>query len=153
MDSPAEVVPIFTPLNILLLSAAAYLVYMRLQPAVLPSIPSPAPPAVFTTYTPRMLQKYNGTDDARILIAVKGTVFDMSSGRMFYGPGAPYNIFAGRDASRGLAKGLLQDDMLTSVDKPVDGLGDLTPEEQQTLAGWYEQFEGKYLIVGELKNE
>ncbi|KAF3917856.1 Neudesin [Dactylellina cionopaga] len=147
-----EVMPIFTPLNLILVSLAAYLVYMRFKPTVTPTIAAPEP-IVFTTYTPRTLLKYNGTDDPRILFAVKGTVFDVTSGgKTFYGPGGPYNIFAGKDASRGLARGALDDSLLKGVDEEIDDLSDLTAEEKEVLQGWYDQFEGKYLVVGELVN-
>ncbi|KAK6538784.1 hypothetical protein TWF694_010352 [Orbilia ellipsospora] len=147
-----EAIPLFTPVNLILFSMAAYLVYMRFKPTTIPTIAAPQP-IVFKTFTPKTLLKHNGTDDPRILLAVKGTVFDVSAGKMFYGPGAPYNIFAGRDASRGLAKGALEDDLLTPIDKPLDTLEDLTPEEREVLQGWFDQFEGKYLVVGELVNE
>ncbi|KAF1985105.1 cytochrome b5 [Aulographum hederae CBS 113979] len=47
------------------------------------------------------LAKYDGKDpDLPILIAINATIFDVSSGRSFYGPGGHYNHFAGRDATR-----------------------------------------------------
>ncbi|KAK6354751.1 hypothetical protein TWF696_003888 [Orbilia brochopaga] len=157
MDAPAapvaEAIPLVTPLNLLLASLAAYLVYLRYKPTTLPTLPPQPPPLLYKPYTPRTLQRYNGTDDPRVLLAVKGTVFDVSAGRSFYGPGGPYSIFAGRDASRGLAKGLLEEELLTSVDAPIDSLDDLTAQEREVLDGWFETFEGKYLVVGELVNE
>jgi len=39
------------------------------------------------TYTPRSLAPFNGANDQRILLAIKGIVFDVSRGRNFYGPG------------------------------------------------------------------
>ncbi len=64
-----------------------------------------------------------------------------------------YGNFAGRDASRGMAKQsfdlgtslsltvirilltrLLRLDMLTPIDQPLDKLGDLTPEEMSVLS-------------------
>lgn len=62
-----------------------------------------ADPIVEGQFTPRKLSVYNGHDDPKIFIAVKGTVFDVSAGRQFYGPSGPYSNFAGHDASRGLA--------------------------------------------------
>lgn len=40
----------------------------------------------------------------RILLAIEGEVYDVTRGKNFYGPGGPYAIFAGRDASIGMAK-------------------------------------------------
>jgi hypothetical protein len=38
-------------------------------------------------YTPRSLAKFSGLDGGRILLAIAGTVFDVTAGRGFYGPG------------------------------------------------------------------
>jgi membrane-associated progesterone receptor component len=46
-----------------------------------------APALLFQTYTPRTLEKYGGHDGGRILLAIAGTVFDVTAGRNFYGPG------------------------------------------------------------------
>jgi len=46
-----------------------------------------APALLFTTYTPRSLTKFNGQDGGRILLAIARTVFDVTAGRGFYGPG------------------------------------------------------------------
>ncbi|CAN6670277.1 hypothetical protein TRVA0_042S01244 [Trichomonascus vanleenenianus] len=117
------------------------------------SLRSGPEPLVFTTYTPQTLSKFNGKDDERVLLAVKGTVFDVTLGKTFYGPGGPYANFGGRDASRGLAKNSFDEDMLTSIDQEIDTLGDLTPEERSSLEEWYTHFRGKYTICGELVNE
>ena len=46
-----------------------------------------APSALFITYTPRSPAKFSGLDGGRILLAIAGTVFDVTAGRGFYGPG------------------------------------------------------------------
>lgn len=82
---------------------------------------------------------------------MRGRVFDVTPGRQFYGPGGPYSNFAGRDASRGLAHGSFDEDMLTKdLDGPLDPLDDLDNEQRDALRGWEERFDEKYLVIGKL---
>lgn len=86
-----------------------------------------------------------------VYLAVRGRVFDVTSGRNFYGPGGPYENFAGRDASRGLACGSFDEDMLTKdLRGPLDTLDGLGSDEMEALQGWEERFSEKYLVVGKL---
>jgi membrane-associated progesterone receptor component len=86
-----------------------------------------------------------------VYLAVRGRIFDVTSGRNFYGPGGPYQNFAGRDASRGLACGSFDEEMLTKdLQGPLDTLEGLGPDEMEALKGWEERFAEKYLVVGKL---
>lgn len=77
-------------------------------------------------------------------LAVKGKVHDVSSGRNFYGPGGPYENFAGRDATRGLACQSFDEDMLTqNLDGPLDDCADLTEDQKENLQSWVERFDEK----------
>ena len=94
---------------------------------------------------------FDGKEGRPVFLAVRGRVFDVSSGRNFYGPGGPYENFAGRDASRGLASHSFDEEMLTKdLDGPLDPLDDMTPDMLEALQGWEERFESKYLVVGRL---
>ena len=128
--------------------------YFQLRPKAPVAIPAAEPAIVFQTFTPRTLLPNNGTNGAPVYLAVRRRVFDVTSGRQFYGPGGPYSNFAGRDASRGLAHGSFDEDMLTEdLDGPLDTLSDLDDEQRDALRGWEERFEEKYLVVGELVAE
>ena len=96
------------PLNVVLLLLTVYLL-ASLVPAS-PSLPSPAtlgsnpqeynwrpkehPPAlVWRTWRPEELRGYDGTrhdgeEKGRIMFAIRRKVYDVTSGRSFYGPGA-----------------------------------------------------------------
>ncbi|KAL2214463.1 cytochrome b5 [Sarocladium strictum] len=142
-----------TPLNFILLAVVAYTAYTTiLPPAPNKTLYPPAPPPIlFRTYTPQTLLPYTGEDGKPVFFAVRGRVFDVSRGRNFYGPGGPYSNFAGRDATRGLACGSFDEDMLTKdLDGPLDTLSDLGEAEMESLKGWEERFEEKYDIVGRL---
>ncbi|GFY81923.1 membrane-associated progesterone binding protein 3 [Actinidia rufa] len=64
---------------------------------------------------------------------------------MFYGPGGPYALFAGKDASRALAKMSFEDTDLTG---DISGLG---PFELEALQDWEYKFMSKYVKVGTVK--
>ncbi|ODV91538.1 hypothetical protein CANCADRAFT_72563 [Tortispora caseinolytica NRRL Y-17796] len=105
---------------------------------------------VFEDYTPQTLVKFNGKDHPKILIAVNRKVYDVSKGANFYGPGAPYHNFAGRDASRGLAYNSFDSEVLTDIDKPIDPLDDLSPAERDSLDQWESRLAAKYTLCGRL---
>ena len=68
------------------------------------------PPVQLGEITEEELKTYDGTDPKKpLLMAIKGQIYDVSQSRMFYGPGGPYALFAGKDASRALAKMSFED--------------------------------------------
>ncbi|KAK4153484.1 cytochrome b5-like heme/steroid binding domain-containing protein [Chaetomidium leptoderma] len=151
-NQDASTSSLFTPLNGLLLSLLLYTTYtFLLRPSPAPQIPKEEPAVVFRTFTPHTLLPYNGEKDMPVYLAVRGRVFDVTRGRNFYGPGGPYANFAGRDASRGLACGSFDEEMLTKdLDGPLDRLEGLGAAEMEALQGWEERFEEKYMVVGKL---
>lgn len=99
-------------------------------------------------FTIQELHQYDGRqNDGRILIAVNGKVFDVTKGKRFYGPGAAYGVFAGRDASRGLAKFKLDKE---TIKDEYDDLSDLKQSELDEMREWELQFSEKYDLVGKL---
>ena len=67
--------------------------------------------------------------------------------RMFYGPGGPYALFAGKDASRALAKMSFEEADLTGN---IEGLNTM---ELDALQDWEWKFQTKYVKVGQIKSE
>lgn len=64
---------------------------------------------------------------------------------MFYGPGGPYALFAGKDASRALAK-------MSFEEKDLNGdLTGLGAFELDALQDWEYKFMSKYVKVGTIK--
>ncbi|PKS06754.1 hypothetical protein jhhlp_006828 [Lomentospora prolificans] len=142
---------LLTPLNTILLGLVVYVGYQLFKTTPPPSLPKADPPTVFRTFTPRTLLENNGADGKPIYLAIRGRVFDVSRKPHFYGPGGPYENFAGRDATRGLAKGSFDKEMLTEdLDGPLDKLEGLGPDDMETLAGWEESFSGNYPVIGRL---
>ncbi|KAF4695500.1 Membrane-associated progesterone receptor component 1 [Perkinsus olseni] len=91
-------------------------------------------------WTANELRVYDGSDNTPILIGVKDKVYNVWTKADLYGPGGGYHIFAGRDASRLLAKGILKDS--------EDNGEALTKQEMNQLDDWAQMFESKYSCVG-----
>uniref|UniRef100_A0A6J0TP54 Neudesin isoform X2 n=1 Tax=Pogona vitticeps TaxID=103695 RepID=A0A6J0TP54_9SAUR len=95
-------------------------------------------------FTEAELARYDGREeDQPIYLAVKGVVFDVTSGKEFYGKGAPYNALVGKDSTRGIAKMTLDPADLTHE---TTGL---TEEELKSLDETFNNvYKAKYPIVG-----
>eukprot|EP00466_Bigelowiella_natans_P007776 jgi/Bigna1/86955/estExt_fgenesh1_pg.C_150162 len=100
----------------------------------------------YKDYTRKELTYFDGTNGKPIFIALKGIIYDVSSKAKFYGPGAMYGLFAGRDASRGLGKMSMDQQ---DVDDPR--MDDFTEKDAESLQKWVQRFESKYPVVGKLK--
>ena len=98
------------------------------------------------TVTFSELEDGDGTDGAPIYVALRGRVYDVSTGTAFYGPGKPYHHFVGRDASRAFATGCRAAECVSA---DLDGL---TPSQLRELDRWMEMYEthDKYTFVGTL---
>ncbi|XP_041352928.1 neudesin-like [Gigantopelta aegis] len=95
-------------------------------------------------FTDSQLKEYDGSDASKPLyMAIKGVVFDVSSGEDFYGKGSPYNALIGIDSTRAVAK--------MSLDEPDlnNDLTGLTDDELKALDEVFEQtYKAKYPIAG-----
>ncbi|MBN3313872.1 NENF protein, partial [Atractosteus spatula] len=94
-------------------------------------------------FTDEDLAKYNGQqEDHPIYMAVKGVVFDVSTGKDFYGKGAPYNALTGKDCTRAVAKMSLDPEDLTYDTVRLE-------EQLQSLESIFQDvYKAKYPIVG-----
>lgn len=141
-----------SPINICLVALICYFSYKLMKketPKVSKASTKPMLPDMpKQDFTLEQLRPYDGVNsDGRVLMGVLGRVFDVSASSEFYGPGGPYSVFSGRDASRALAT--------FSVDKSQfkdehDDLSDLTPSQLSSVKEWEMQFLEKYAVVGKL---
>ncbi|KXN82262.1 putative steroid-binding protein 3 [Leucoagaricus sp. SymC.cos] len=97
--------------------------------------------------TTEELKQYDGSDPSKsIYVAIKGDIFDVSHKADSYGPGKSYNIFAGKDGSRGLGRSSL---------KTEDAVADysvLDEKEMKVLNEWHSFFLKRYNVVGKVSD-
>lgn len=98
-------------------------------------------------FTIEQLREFNGVDNPKIYIAMKGEVYDVTKAADYYGPEGTYNCFAGRDASRAMAKLSFEESELGNP--RIDDLG---PFERDVLEQWVEKFKfyKGYPVVGKI---
>ncbi|KAI9282202.1 cytochrome b5-like heme/steroid binding domain-containing protein [Sporodiniella umbellata] len=102
-------------------------------------------PPKTTPITVSELRKYDGSDPSLpIYVGIKGDVFDVSKNTASYGPGAGYNVFAGKDSSKALGKSSLK------PEECIADYSDLTEKELETLEQWHAFFSKRYNIVGKV---
>ncbi|OJJ45747.1 hypothetical protein ASPZODRAFT_133615 [Penicilliopsis zonata CBS 506.65] len=113
--------------------------------------------------TPDQLALYNGTDPSLpLLLAINGTIFDVSANRMIYGPGGSYNFFTGRDATRAFVTGCFREDLtsdLTGVEEmfiPIDNEDDeaekLLTSGQRKIRREQERRQAKAQVRGQVQH-
>ncbi|KAK4283168.1 hypothetical protein QN277_000150 [Acacia crassicarpa] len=118
------------------------------RPRNLEEMVQPLPPPVQVgEVSEEELKAYDGSDPKKpLLMAIKGQIYDVSQSRMFYGPGGPYALFAGKDASRALAK-------MSFEEKDLNGdISGLSGFELGALQDWEYKFMSKYVKVGTVKS-
>ena len=95
-------------------------------------------------WTAEALKNHDGSDpDLPLLLAADGLIFNVESARRLYGPGAEYAAFAGCDATRLLAKGVIREEP-SEADAPLNFV------QRAALGAWLSSFRRKYEIVGTL---
>ena len=79
---------------------------------------------------------------------IMGYVYDMSSGKQFYGPGGTYGFMAGYDSTVALAKFSMNPGYLNKKYT----MQAFSEDELNSLAGYVRRFATKYPIVARLKD-
>ncbi|MEJ1273214.1 neuferricin isoform X2 [Cricetulus griseus] len=103
------------------------------------------PRAGLRLFVPEELARYRGgPGDPGLYLALLGRVYDVSSGRKHYEPGAHYSGFAGRDASRAFVTGDYSEAGL------VDDVTGLSSSEILILHKWLSFYQKNYVFVGRL---
>lgn len=105
-------------------------------------------------FTIAQLKKFNGAMDKQmdevkpLYLSLGGTVFDVTSGSEYYGPGGPYEMFAGRECGVALAKMSFEEKHMDDV----AGCAKLNFGEKDSLQGWIEKFRHLkcYPVMGKL---
>ncbi|KAK7014397.1 putative steroid-binding protein 3 [Favolaschia claudopus] len=94
-------------------------------------------------FTLVQLKEFDGSDSSKpIYVSIKGTVFDVSAKADVYGSGKSYNIFAGKDGSKGLGMSSLKEE------HAVSDYSELSDAERKVLDDWHAFFSKRYNVVG-----
>ncbi|CUS20168.1 LAQU0S01e00518g1_1 [Lachancea quebecensis] len=115
--------------------------------------PTPPAPSEFwrpyqlpLAFTPANLSQYTGAEDAPLLVAIDGQVFDVTRSARLYGPRGAYHRFVGCDCSRAFAYSIWS---MRGLREPCSSdLSGLDATERGRVTAWAEYFARKYPRVG-----
>jgi predicted heme/steroid binding protein len=100
------------------------------------------------TFTLTELEEFgNGLDGNPIYLSVFGRVYDVTEGEKYYGEGASYGMFAGKDVTRALCLGCKEDKCLV---RSTEGLTQKELDEGKRWLSFF-QLHDKYHYVGKLE--
>lgn len=111
-------------------------------------------------YTREELHELGNGDDGVLLLSIFGRVYDVSTGEKYYGEDGRYNLFAGRDVTRSLSTGCLQQKCLGPKTGQGEGgeaetdafeMNDKTIKEGKKWVAFFETHDA-YKHVGFLKD-
>ncbi|BFZ53319.1 hypothetical protein PYCC9005_000342 [Savitreella phatthalungensis] len=124
------------------MSAAAPPGGERTRPRFAPKEPVDLAPPKFDVIPDEYLSKCTGHNEGYpILVGIRGLIFDVTHNPV-YAVGKGYNVFAGADASKALAKSSLE-----KADVSAD-ISELDESEIRTLDEWLQFFRYRYNVVG-----
>ncbi|CCW66488.1 unnamed protein product [Phytomonas sp. Hart1] len=92
------------------------------------------------SFTGEELMMYDGVRNERILVSLRRKVYEVE--KSLYGPGETYHILAGKEASRCVAKSILDEKQTNK------NWSDCTEEELHALDEHVMLYEKKYPLVG-----
>ena len=109
-----------------------------------------AQPEEVRIVTKEELARHDGNQTEGVLwLSIMSKVYDVSKGAEYYGPGAPYHVFVGRDGNVPFLTGVFNED---EAAKP---LTELTPHQLYNLETWTSFYdkEEKYPFIGLLDGD
>jgi predicted heme/steroid binding protein len=91
------------------------------------------------------LRKFDGNSGEKdILLGFLGMVYNVTENAQHYGPGAEYNVFAGKDATRAFVTGNFTHDL-------TDDIRDIDESLYQHLESWNEFYSSTYEEAGRIE--
>lgn len=95
-----------------------------------------------TEWTLDEVRVHGPSAEGPMVLSLLGIVYDVSAGREFFGPGGPYRIYAGHDATFALATMSMRSTDLDVFDYELDA------DSREALADWLNYFDAKYGRAG-----
>lgn len=96
-------------------------------------------------WTKDELSKFDGNSgESDVLLGFLGFVYNVTLNGQHYGPGAEYNVFAGKDATRAFVTGNFTHDL-------TDEIGDIEEGLYQHIESWASFYSSSYQEVGRIE--